>query len=519
MSSSTYEGRKKTKNGVKRLIFSALSILLQLAFFVILFTRLNRYAEVIDISTRLLGMVLVLKIYGKHTTSSMKTPWIILIMLLPILGVALYLLVGLNGSTRVMRERYAKIDGQLAPYLTSKETLLEELKEQNPKAGGIASYIINHAHYPLYRNTDVTFYDYADKGLDAQLADMRKAEKFIFMEYHAIEDAESWHRIEEVLVERVKAGVEVRVFYDDMGSIGFINTGFVKKMRALGIECRVFNPFFPGFNVFLNNRDHRKITVIDGRVGFTGGYNLANEYFNVTHPYGMWKDTGIRIEGDAVRSLTVSFLEMWNAMSRTVSEEPEQEKYLQAQPYEAKQNGFIQPYADIPIDGEQVGEEVYISIINKAEKYCFFMTPYLIITDEMTHALSLAAKRGVDVRIITPGIPDKKLVYSVTRSFYNSLVRNGVRIYEWTPGFLHAKMSVADDRLATCGTINLDYRSLYHHFENGCFMADCEAVTDIKADFEKTFTECREVTEKYKTGRSASLRLWQLFLRLFAELL
>ena len=210
MSSSTYEGRKKTKNGVKRLIFSAVSILLQLAFFVILFTRLNRYAEVIDIATRLLGMVLVLKIYGKHTTSSMKTPWIILIMLFPILGVALYLLVGLNGGTRVMRERYAKIDGQLAPYLISEETLLEELKEQNPKAGGIASYIINHAHYPLYRNTDVTFYDYADKGLDAQLADMRKAEKFIFMEYHAIEDAESWHRIEEVLVERVKAGVEVR---------------------------------------------------------------------------------------------------------------------------------------------------------------------------------------------------------------------------------------------------------------------------------------------------------------------
>lgn len=519
MSSNTYEGRKKTKNGVKRLVFSALAILLQLIFFMVVFTKLNRYAEAIDIITRLFALVLVLRIYGQHMTSSMKTPWIILITVFPILGVALYLLVGLNGSTKVMRERYQKIDEKLSPFLVKNPAVLSDLKEKLPKAGSIASYIENNADYPLYRNTDVTYYDYAEKGLEAQLADLKKAQRFIFMEYHAIEDAESWHRIQDVLVERVKAGVEVRVFYDDMGSIGFINTGFVKKMKALGIECRVFNPFFPGFNVFLNNRDHRKITVIDGKVGFTGGYNLANEYFNITHPYGMWKDTGIRLEGDAVRSLTVSFLEMWNSMSRALPDEKGQEKYLEKYDYQAKQNGFIQPYADIPLDNEQVGEEVYISMAEKAENYCWFITPYLIITDEMTHALSLAAKRGVDVRIITPGIPDKKLVYGMTRSFYNSLVRNGVRIFEWTPGFCHAKMSVADDCMATCGTINMDYRSLYHHFENGCFLADCEAVTEIRQDFERTFAECREVTEQYRSGRSASLRLWQLFLRLFAELL
>ena len=304
------------------------------------------------------------------------------------------------------------------------------------------------------------------KGLRAQIADLAKAEKFIFMEYHAIEDAEAWKQIQNVLEERVRAGVEVRVFYDDMGSIGFINTDFIKKLNAVGIQCRVFNPFAPGLNVFLNNRDHRKITVIDGKIGFTGGYNLANEYFNITLPYGTWKDTGIRLEGDAVRSLTVTFLEMWNAVSDKDRNDTDFSLYLPECEYHAKQNGFIQPYADSPLDDEQVGEEVYISMANKAEKYCWFITPYLIITDEMTHALTLAAKRGVDVRIITPGIPDKKMVYSVTRSFYNSLVRNGVRIYEWTPGFCHAKMSVADDCMATCGTINLDYRSLYHHFEN-----------------------------------------------------
>lgn len=327
------------------------------------------------------------------------------------------------------------------------------------------------------------------------------------------------HKIQRVLEDRVKAGVEVRVFYDDMGSIGFINTDFIKKMENVGIHCRVFNPFTPGLNVFLNNRDHRKITVIDGKVGFTGGYNLANEYFNFTHPYGQWKDTGIRLEGEAVRSLTVTFLEMWNAVSDKDKNDSDFTGFLVQTDYQAKQTGFIQPYADSPMDHEQVGEEVYISMVNKAEKYCWFMTPYLIITDEMSHALCLAAKRGVDVRIITPGIPDKKMIYNITRSFYHGLVKHGVRIYEWTPGFCHAKMSVADDCMATCGTINLDYRSLYHHFENGCFMADCQAVLDIRNDLAATMDECREVTEQYSTGRSAYLRLGQLFMRLFAGLL
>ena len=339
------------------------------------------------------------------------------------------------------------------------------------------------------------------------------------MEYHAIEDKESWGRIQQVLEERVRAGVEVRVFYDDMGSIGFVNMDFVKKLKKSGINCRVFNPVIPVLNFFLNNRDHRKITVIDGKVGYTGGYNLANEYFNVTNPYGRWKDAGIRLEGDAVKSLTVTFLEMWNAIKSKDIDDNSFDKYLIDTDYTAKADGYMQPYADSPLDGEQVGESVYISIINKAERYCWFMTPYLIITDEMAHALSLAAKRGVDVRIITPGIPDKRLVYSVTRSFYHGLVKDGVRIYEWTPGFCHAKVSIADDCMATCGTINLDYRSLYHHFENGCFFAECDTVAEVRADFEKTFTECREVTQKYKDGRGATLRFGQLLMRLFAELL
>lgn len=519
LSSSTFEGKKKTENGTKRLIFTAVSILLEIVFLLFLFTKVSEYATIIDWATRIVAIFLVLGLYSMDKTSSMKMPWIILMLAFPILGVSLYLLVGLNGSTKKMRARYEEIDKKLLPYLPDNRQILEWMKKENPQAGAIASYLTNYSCYPVYQNTDVTYYDEAIKGLDAQLEDLSKAEKFIFMEYHAIEDEEAWQRIQTVLEDRVKAGVEVRIFYDDMGSIWFVNMDFATKLKSLGIKCRVFNPILPGLNMFLNNRDHRKITVIDGKVAYTGGYNLANEYFNIIHPYGIWKDTGIRMEGDAVKSMTVAFLEMWNAAGNVKSKELVPEKYVTNYAYQAQQRGYVQPYADSPLDGEQVGEEVYISMANKAEKYCWFITPYLIITDEMTHALTLAAKRGVDVRIITPGIPDKKMVYSVTRSFYHNLVKHGVRIYEWTPGFCHAKMSVADDKMATCGTINLDYRSLYHHFENGCFLADCDAVLEIRDDLIRTIGESREVTEQYKEGRSAGLRLGQLILRLFAELL
>ena len=520
---STEEGKAANKNGILRAFFVGLALIIQILLIISFFTRLSRYAEWVQNVTEVIALIMVLVIYGQHKTSSMKMPWIILIMAFPVFGIVLYFLIGLDVSTRKMRERYQKIDQVLFPALkdTADPADLEALKKENPDAGAIAQYLQDYAFYPVYRNTDVEYFDEAAKGLEAQLRDLRKAEQFIFMEYHAIEDKESWRRIEEVLVERVKAGVHVRVFYDDMGSIGFITTDFVKKMERLGIHCRVFNPFAPGANLFLNYRDHRKITVIDNRVGFTGGYNLANEYFNVTHPYGQWKDSGIRVEGPAVQSMTLTFLEMWNAVRATDWDDPDALRFLKSYHYTAKEpTGFVQPYADSPMDDEQVGENVYISMANKAEKYCYFITPYLIITDEMTHALGLAAKRGVDVRIITPGIPDKRMVYGVTRSFYNGLVRNGVRIFEWTPGFCHAKMSVADDRMATCGTINLDYRSLYHHFENGCFMADCQAVQDIKADFDRSFKECHEVTDEYRVGRRGTIkRLWQLFLRLFAELM
>jgi cardiolipin synthase len=520
-----------------------------------------------------IGLFLVLAIYASYKTSSIRMTWMFVIMALPIFGTLLYLFIGLDRTGYKMRRRFEDIDKILFPILPTGEEEARNARARDPHLGGIVEYIRRHAGFPVYQNTRIEYYDDALKGIEAQKKDLAKAEKFIFMEYHAIEDAESWHAIRDILAERAKAGVEVRVFYDDMGSLGFINMDFVKRTESYGIQCRVFNPFLPGLNLFLNNRDHRKITVIDGRVGYTGGYNLANEYFHVTEPFGFWKDTGVRLEGDAVQSLTVMFLEMWNAMSamdrddtdfmkylavsnaayllnrksKVVSGEqaerarkerdrlrkksqgyylqmekgimPDMRYVLGTEEYDGDHLGFVQPYADSPMDDIHTGEDVYICMADGAHDYAWFITPYLIITDEMCHALSMAAKRGVDVRIITPGIPDKKLVYKLTRSYYHGLARNGVRIFEFTPGFCHAKMSIADDLVATCGTINLDYRSLYHHFENGCLYADCEAVMDTKRDFEETFAQCEEVTDYYAEGRGAFLRLEQMLLRLAAPLM
>ena len=326
----TYEKQASVKNGVSRMIFAVISILAEVLVILFLVFSAGQKAGWIYTLFHFLGAVFVLRIYGSHKTASIRMTWMLVILLLPITGTLLYLLIGLNGHSLKMRKRYEDIDRILMPMLPENEDVAEKAKARDLRLGGIIEYIRRQAGYPVYQNTEVRYFDDGEKGFEAQKEDLAKAEKFIFMEYHAIEDAECWHEMLEVLVDRVKAGVEVRVFYDDMGSLGFINTDFVKRMEALGISCRVFNPFAPGLNLFLNNRDHRKITVIDGKVGFTGGYNLANEYFHRTEPYGFWKDTGIRLEGDAVQSLTVTFLEMWNAVSEYDKDDIDYVKYLAA---------------------------------------------------------------------------------------------------------------------------------------------------------------------------------------------
>lgn len=507
--------KSHVRNSVLRLMVVVLAIVVQLVWLVLTVARLNYYSTVINLLFSLASAMLVLFIYGKHELAAFKLPWIILILTLPLLGVCMYALFGNSYALNPVRGRFEKLDPKLWQHLPQDETVMQSLAQRMPEASGDSRYIRRFGPYPVMRDTDVRFFSEASDAFEAQLADLARAEHFIFMEYHAIEDARSFARMKAVLADRAAHGVEVRVLYDEVGSIGFINRDFIRRMNALGIQCRVFNPVMPVLNLFMNNRDHRKITVIDGKVGYTGGYNLADEYFNLTHPYGYWKDTGLRLEGAAIRSLTVQFLEMWNVMKET---DKDVLPYLPAYSCPSAA-GYVQPYADSPLDGEPVGENVYLNLIGRSRERLWLATPYLIISDEMTRALTLAARRGVDVRVITPGIPDKKVIYSVTRSYYAGLVRGGVRVYEYTPGFLHEKQMLCDRASAVVGTINLDYRSLYHHFENGVLLHDCPCLEDIAADFEQTLSVSSEVTERYRTGRNAVLRVKQCILRLAAPLL
>ena len=501
----------KVRNSIPRIIFVALAVLLQVAWLLMLVLRFNTYSNWIAAASTIIALVVVVRLYSKHTSPAFKLPWIMLIMALPVMGLALYLMVEVFSDLGSFRKRMAALVQQRQQRIPQNPEIPGKL---DPDCAGYSRYLQQIGGAPVYENTAVTYYPEAVQAFEAMKQELEKAESFIFMEYFIVEDGSSFREILEILERKVKAGVEVRLMYDDLGSVGYVNLRFAKSLLDRGIHCQVFNPALPVVNLFMNHRDHRKITVIDGKVGFSGGYNLADEYFDRRRPYGKWKDTGVRLEGEAVRSLTAFFLEMWAASSGR----PENfDTYLNIS-HSVPGTGFVQPFADDPQSRERLAENTYLHLIYNARDSLYIITPYLIITDEMVNALGLAARRGVDVRIITPGIPDKKTVYQVTRSYYGGLAEQGVRIFEYSPGFCHAKQCVCDGRYATIGTSNLDYRSFYHHFENDILLMDCDAVKQIEADFVQLFPQCREVTREYCSGKKHML-LFQCLLRLIAPLM
>jgi len=507
--------KEKTENGILRLIFVAVALVVQIGWILLRVQFLTDYSDWIAGITALLTIVVVLKLNSKHTNSAMKMPWVMLIMASPIMGLCMYLLFELLGDPGVGRRlRQIRQQMRLKKIQTAKEAFTR-LETENPALANQSRYLWHTAGYPVYGNTQVKYYPEASEAFADMKRDMEQAEHFIFMEYFIVQNGTSFQELEDILIRKAGEGVEIRLLYDDFGSITKVGKAFAKRLQSKGIRCIPFNPATPILNLFMNHRDHRKITVIDGKVGFTGGFNLADEYFDRVRPYGKWKDTGLRLEGEAVRSLTSIFLELWYL--QTMAREPE-ERYLSIV-HSVAGEGFVQPFADNPLDEERIAEDVYLNLINLAQKSLYIITPYLIITDEMVHALGFAAKRGVDVRIITPGIPDKKTVYAVTRSYYAGLARQGVRIFEYTPGFCHAKQCICDGKIVSIGTSNLDYRSLYHHFENNVLLYGCDAVAAIAEDFETLFPQCCEVTEKYADSRGGMLRTWQYILRLFAPLM
>lgn len=501
-------------NAILRITLVAVALLFQVGWILLLILVLNEYSATISAVTGMLSAVVVLKLYSKQTNAAMKMPWILLILLFPVMGLSLYLMFELLGDPGVSRKMHA-VRQQLSSGLTQDTEILEQLEKEDRSVANQFRYLWRSAGYPVYGNTRTRYFAEGREAFAAMKQDLEQAEKYIFMEYFIVEDRSSFRELQEILIRKHREGVEVRLLYDDIGSVGYVNLAFAKRLNESGIHCIPFNPALPVLNLFMNHRDHRKITVIDGKVGFTGGYNLADAYFDRERPFGKWKDTGLRLEGEAVRSLTSIFLELWNVTTR---EKGDVSGYLNVS-HCVEAGGYVQPFGDDPMGGERLAKTAYMNLIARARESLYFITPYLIIPDDLSGALCRAAKRGVDVRIITPGIPDKKTVYAVTRSYYGALARQGVRIFEYSPGFCHAKQCICDGEIALIGTSNLDYRSLYHHFENDVLLYGCDAVEEIRQDFEELFPQCRDVTQQYSRGIRSMLMLWQCILRLFAPLM
>lgn len=502
-------------NAVLRMILVGISIVLQIGWILVTVLLLNEQMPWLEMVTRLLSVAVVLQLNSKHTGSAYKMPWIMLIMAVPVMGLSLYLMIEIFGDIGKMGKRLRDMRALTGKHLQGTPGCLEKLRKQNLPGAGLSSYLQSHAQRPLYENTAADYYSDPADAFEAMKEDLKKADSFIFMEYFIVSGDSAFREIADILIQKANQGVDVRFMYDDVGSVGYVNMFFAKQLSDAGIRCMIFNPALPLLNLFINHRDHRKITVIDGKIGYTGGYNLSDEYFGRKITHGRWKDTGIRLEGEAVQSFTAAFLEMWNACTK--DQEPV-DRYLSVR-HRVASTGYVQPYEDNPLGKERTAENVYLNLIYSATKSLYITTPYLIITDEMVNALGMAAKRGVDIRIITPGIPDKKIVYALTRSYYAGLAAQGVRIFEFTPGFCHAKQMLCDGQTASIGTSNLDYRSLYLNFENNVLLYGGDSVQQIAQDFEDLFPQCEEVTEQYCTDRSKALRIGQYILRLFAPMM
>lgn len=510
--------KKTSKRLLGRVFFIALAALSQVAWIILTVVVLGNKYPFLMALIEILSVAAVLVLISKDMNPAYKLAWTILILAVPVAGAVIYFMFGKSRLGKELQRKLDKIAEEIPDYLKKNKKANLALAGESESAACQSRYIQDHAGYPVYQNTKTKYFRVGEELYDTLLRELKKAEHFIFMEYFIIDDGEMWQSILDILEEKVRMGLDVRLIYDDWGCITTMPQEFQMQLQLRGIRCEVFNPLVPLASVLMNNRDHRKITVIDGYIAFTGGINLADEYINRRERFGYWKDTGIILEGEAVWSFTVMFLQMWSVLS---GDKVEYEKYRPHEWHEEEfeDDGFVQPYGDTPLDHETVGENVYLNIINRAKKYVYIFTPYLITDNEMTTALCLAAKSGIDVRIVTPGIPDKKMVFLLTQSYYDRLIAAGVRIFEYKPGFLHAKSFVCDDEIATVGTINMDYRSLYLHFECGVWMYRSSAVKQIRDDAMEIFHECREIKAEDCKNKSLVKQFWQSILRLFAPLM
>ena len=515
--------RKKTGLSILwKLIFGrsvviVLMILLQVYFLFIVMEKMGVYSQLGFTFLQVLSVFVVIYIINSKENPAFKMAWIIPVCAFPVFGTLFFLFIQLNPGNRKLKAKLERRISETMPYNRTRQNVLDALRQDGGDVEELSYYIENINFLPTYGNTHVTYFALGEEKFVDLLKELEKAEHFIFVEYFIIEMGYMWDHILEILKRKVAEGVEVRVMYDGTCTLHKLPYNYGSKLGKMGIKAKSFSPIKPLLSTHQNNRDHRKILIIDGKVAYTGGINFADEYINEIELFGHWKDAAIRLNGDAAKSFTLMFLQMWN-----ISEKGEENygKYLieTAKKELDKKLGFVIPYNDDPTNRQDVAERVYMDILNKAKSYVHIMTPYLILDNEMVVALSFAAQRGIDVKLMLPHIPDKKIVFYIARTYYKQLMEAGVKIYEYTPGFLHAKLFVSDDEKAVVGSINLDFRSLYEHFECAAYIYKNPVVHEIEKDYQETLQKCELITiENYKKISGFSKMLGHIF-RLFGPL-
>ena len=486
------------RKGIISLIFSrffiiVLLILLEIMIVLVPLFFLNELFPHFVACLGIFTVIMMIYLFNSKMDSTAKLTWMFIIAVFQVPGALMLLFTQTNAGHRLIKERTEKMIADTKDMIPQDSQVMRQLREEDSYTDDLVRYLNRSGCFPAFAKTETTYFPSGEAKFEAMLTELAKAERYIFMEYFIIEEGYMWGKILDILLAKAKVGVDVRVMYDGMCDISNLPANYCKRLEAEGIKAKKFAPIKPLLSSHYNYRDHRKICVIDGKVAFNGGVNLADEYINEIERFGHWKDTAVMLKGDAVSSFTLMFLQMWNVEEK----EPDfREAEVPVETDVENPSGFVIPYCDCPLDEDKVGETVYMDILNRAGKYVHIMTPYLILDGELEMALKYAGQRGIDVKLILPGIPDKSVAYSLAKGHYASLLEAGVEIYEYTPGFVHAKVWTSDDEKGVVGTINLDYRSLYHHFECATYMYKTDCIADLEKDFQETLAKCRRVSRE-----------------------
>ena len=504
----------KNKRGIPiptRIVISAVVLFFQLIILFVMLRTLSDRSVFIYTVSEILAIITVVYIVNRRGNPSYKMAWIVFILIVPIFGIMVFMFFGGSRVMPHLKKKMRECEAHNMPYLKDDEAARSSLKFDDYSHYRQAEYLSRESGYPLYKNTSVEYLSPGEVFLPRFIEELESAQKYIFLEFFIVAEGEMFDAVYSVIRRKAAEGLDVRLLFDDFGSIKRQRKGFIERLRRNGIKVAVFNQIKPSFNIFMNNRNHRKIAVIDGVTAVTGGLNLADEYINSERRFGYWMDCAVILKGEAAASFAVMFCNMWEF---TTGHRLEICNYLAD--YSVKTGGYVLPYCNDPISDKNAAAGIYMQILNTAQRYVYIISPYLIIDNTMTETLKMAARAGIDVRIITPHIPDKWYVHPVTQYNYSELLEAGVRIFEFTPGFIHSKIFVSDDCVATVGTVNMDYRSFALHFECGVWFASNEAVGNVKNHFDEIQSMSREIGLERWRKTPWPVRLKRAILHLFA---